>query len=447
MSSSRPAARSNGDIPISMRRLLQRFEVQGEAFVLADQQESASMGEADTLGGFLQWGVENYPADKYMCLLWNHGGGSVTGVCFDELYSYDSLDLDELALGLSMAGVQFEAVGFDACLMSSLETAAAIAPYARYMIGSEEIEPGTGWDYNAWLSYLYANPTATGLDLGITVCDSYMSKCETADSQEMATLSVTDLSVIPQLVASFDSMAVEMKGVAEDPDLLQPFMQAITKAENYGGNNENEGYTNMVDLGDLVRLSTDVLTGTSDQVLADLADAVKYKVGGFGRLQSTGISVFAPLSLREGELDTYARVAVSGNYLRYLEGTAGWAAPEDLVIIVPVSGEKSVITKSVNISDCTKVNALKEENFNIDFYSEVLFNNYYLTFTKGYDSVTSIMYNLYFMYEDSPELYYLGSDYDVNYNDDTMVVWDNFRNVWPLINGNICSMVILYRFV
>jgi hypothetical protein len=71
---------------------IQRFQVDGDGFVLKDEQELASMGSADTLGAYLKWGVEAYPADKYMCLLWNHGGGSVAGVCFDELYENDSLN-------------------------------------------------------------------------------------------------------------------------------------------------------------------------------------------------------------------------------------------------------------------------------------------------------------------------------------------------------------------
>ncbi len=422
---------------------IQRFEVAGNTFALKDEQPLASMGRAVTLGNFLQWGVKNYPADKYMCLLWNHGGGSISGVCFDELYENDSLNLDELAKGVSMAGVQFEMIGFDTCLMSSLETAAAIAPYARYMTASQEIEPGTGWDYNAWLSFLAATPRADGLDLGKIICDTYYDKCAAAETESIVTLSVTDLSVIPQLVASFDAMAAEMKGVAEAPDLLKSFSQAVARAENYGGNNDNEGYTNMVDLGDLVRLSIDVLPGTSVDVLANLDLAVKYKVNGESRPRSTGLSVFAPLQLREGELDVYADIAVSGHYLRYLEGTVDWTVPEDLQLVIPVTSNQRIITKAFSITDFPKVNGLKAEDFSMEFYTEVIGNDYYLTFSEGYENVASIQYNLFFMDEGSTDLYFLGSDFDVNYDDDDSTFWSNFRNVWPLINNNTCSMIPL----
>ena len=42
---------------------------------------------------------------------------------------------------------QFEFVGFDACLMGTVETAGLMASYARYMVASQETEPGCGWEY------------------------------------------------------------------------------------------------------------------------------------------------------------------------------------------------------------------------------------------------------------------------------------------------------------
>ena len=86
----------------------QRWQVVPDDIQLVESLPLANMGEAGTLGDFLRWGVETYPADKYMCLLWDHGGGSVAGIAVDELHEGDMLNLKELAQGVSMAGVQFE---------------------------------------------------------------------------------------------------------------------------------------------------------------------------------------------------------------------------------------------------------------------------------------------------------------------------------------------------
>ena len=96
--------------------------------------------------------------------------------------------------------MEFEIIGFDTCLMATLETAAALSPYGRYMVASEEIEPGTGWDYTAWLQAICDNPTADGLAVGTAICDSYFAKCQAGQTDDIATLSVIDLAAVPKLV-------------------------------------------------------------------------------------------------------------------------------------------------------------------------------------------------------------------------------------------------------
>ena len=51
------------------------------------------------------------------------------------------------AFSASFDGQPFELIGFDACLMASVEMASVASPYAKYMVASEEVEPGSGWDY------------------------------------------------------------------------------------------------------------------------------------------------------------------------------------------------------------------------------------------------------------------------------------------------------------
>ena len=68
----------------------------GGSSELVDEQPSASMGESGTLSNFLKYAKENYPAEKTAVIFWNHGGGSVAGAAFDELYQNDSLTLTEM---------------------------------------------------------------------------------------------------------------------------------------------------------------------------------------------------------------------------------------------------------------------------------------------------------------------------------------------------------------
>ena len=75
---------------------LERYVYNSEAFDLVDSEESKSMGDKDTLSEFLQFCNENFPADNKMVIFWNHGGGSLGGVCYDEIYDLDHLTLNEI---------------------------------------------------------------------------------------------------------------------------------------------------------------------------------------------------------------------------------------------------------------------------------------------------------------------------------------------------------------
>ena len=425
----------------------QRWKVVPENIELVDSQPLSNMGEAQTLGDFLKWGVETYPADKYMCLMWDHGGGSVAGIAVDELHGGDMLNLKELSEGLSMAGVQFELVGFDACLMSTMETAAALTPYARYMVASQELEPGTGWDYTAWLGALAADTTADGLAVGTVICDSFYAKCAAGGTESLATLAVTDLSQIPALTAAFDAMAAEMKSFTSSAEKLQPLTQAIVKAENYGGNNDSEGYTNMVDLGDLTLGAEGVLSDTGDALLNALFAAVPYHVAGEGRQRSNGLSVYVPLAITPGELDQYATLsATSGEYLRFLEGLYGWTVPEGVVIVEPVfpTADEAPAGEQTSIGDIESAQALNAEDFSLSFTTALTEEgSIVLDLTEGAEIVSTVAFNLFYQDDESNSLWYLGSDFDINQNDEGTQFSDNYRNVWTIINDNLCMMVAL----
>ena len=107
--------------------LTQRFELVDGEFVEMESLPPQNVGYKKTLSDFITWGSRNYPADKYALILWNHGAGPVGGYGVDELSDFDSLGLEELRGALTTAkdktGITFDLIGFDACLMASVEVA------------------------------------------------------------------------------------------------------------------------------------------------------------------------------------------------------------------------------------------------------------------------------------------------------------------------------------
>ena len=301
----------------------QRFVIENGKLIKVDEGDRANMGKSSTLSDFLKWGVKNFSADKMGVVLWNHGGGSIGGVCYDEYEEWDSLMLRELDAALlsvfKTMTDKFEFIGMDACLMGTAEAANIAASYARYFYASEESEPGGGWNYTEIGNYLAANPNADGAQLGKIVCDSYLESCRKQKDDEIATLSVIDLSKMDAVVESFNTFAKSMYEASGDSKTLSAMTRKIIKADNFGGNNKSDGYTNMVDLGGLLTACSEYTAGSTEALRA-LEDSVVYSVHGSDHPKATGLAIYYPLEVQDQEeLTTFESVCLSPYYLSYVD--------------------------------------------------------------------------------------------------------------------------------
>ncbi len=313
---------------------LQRFVISKGEMTKVDELKSADMGKPDTLSGFVKWGMENYASKHMGLVLWNHGGGSITGVCFDELYDDDSIDLTELdsALsdGLKKSKLKFDFVGFDACLMGTIETANILATYADYMYGSEELEPGSGWDYKAIGDFLAKKPGSDGLALGKTVADSFLAACAKEDDDDMVTMSVIDLSKIDEFLPVFNDFAKDIYDEGEDTSKRADLVRAIVSVTQFGSNNKTEGYTNMIDLGEMIEACSSY-SKNADAAVKALKDAVAYSVNGRLHKGVSGLATYYPLSVQGSEeLSFFGKVCVSPYYLSFVDRQGSVGASGDM---------------------------------------------------------------------------------------------------------------------
>jgi hypothetical protein len=180
--------------------------------------KSTCMSEPENLTEFITWTKDNYPADRYMLVLWDHGGGFSNGYGVDGINRRDDgktiMEASEIIKSIRDAGVKFDVIGFDACLMQNVEYAYALEPYADYYLASEETEPGTGWFYTAGFGKLAADPALSTEEFGRSMISSY-DQCNRVindgDPKPECTLSLVDLTLIkPVYKALID--AYEMTG-------------------------------------------------------------------------------------------------------------------------------------------------------------------------------------------------------------------------------------------
>ena len=416
---------------------LQRWLYSSEGLELVDEQPSASMGEAETLADFLQFAKNNYPAEKTAVVFWNHGGGSVSGASFDELYGFDSLTLDEMYTAFasvwepSEEEQPLELVGFDTCLMATVDVAYTFSDLAHYLVASEETEPANGWYYSQWVGALADDPSMDGEELGRVICDAYYAGCEEVGTQDNTTLSLTDLTKVGPLLTAYDTFGSEALAAAcEDPGFFSQFGRVAAKSENYGGNTREQGYTNMVDLGHMARQSSDML-GSAKDVLDALEDCVLYQVGGQYRTEATGLSCYYSYNGDVDDFWGYANIG-TGAAFKYFYSYELTGELDD-------SGMEYI--KNMQFEELPEVKNLLSVDWDgapLDVTDDGI--SYLTLGPEANDILAGIGFSLYYVDEEDDLMLWLGTDNDMNADWENGVFYDNFRGVWGSIDGNMVFM-------
>ena len=421
---------------------LQRWLYNSEGLQLLEEQDTANMGDAQTLYEFLDFANTNYPADHVAVTFWNHGGGSVSGAAFDELHDLDSLDLSEMYQAFNevwpanTADPALELVGFDTCLMATVDVASVFQNFAKYLVASEEVEPGNGWLYSGWLGALAEDPSMDGAALGRAICDSYYEGCEAVGTEDQTTLSLTDLTRLTPLLEAYEAFGQEaFASAAEDPGFFAELGRAAAQSENYGGNTREQGYTNMVDMGHLARQTAWMLP-SAQGVLDALADCVLYQVGGVYRSEATGLSCYYSYN---GDVDDFNGYATLGESLAfkylYAYGLTGELDESGMEYLSELNIEELPDRLTLADTDWDGA-ALDVDEDGTSFLS---------LGPEAGDILSSIGFSLFYVDEENDQMLLLGTDNDMTADWDNGTFYDNFRGVWGAIDGHLVYMELSYE--
>ena len=347
-------------------------------------------GNAETLVEFANWAIETYPAEHYVLILSDHGAGWDGGWNDDdpvEGSAFRMQDIDNaLSAIIAQTGIDaFELVGFDACLMGQLEVMSAIAPHARYAVGSEETEPSLGWAYASFLQALNDNPAMNGGELGAAIVSSYIdqdfrivddeARRIFADgdypAEEVAaelikdtTLSVVDLSVMQDLNAGVNELAVALSNVDQGA-----VAEARAYAQSYTSVFGDDVPPSYIDLGHFLDL---LLDGVDDADVAQAVESVQAALGqaivaekhGEDRPASSGLTIYFPNSelygmtfgddanlLYSAYIGRFATASLWDDFLtfHYTEDSFD-ASSADLTVLTPVQSAQTDFADAVEES-------------------------------------------------------------------------------------------------
>lgn len=270
---------------------------------------TAAMTDPNNLTTFIKYCVNKYPADRNMLIFWDHGGGSISGYGYDEKKpNSSSMTLSKINTALKNANCEFDFIGYDACLMATLENALVCNNYADYLIASEETEPGTGWYYKNWLTELSQNTSVSTVDLAQTIIDDFVASCKSGSAGANVTLSLIDLAELDGTVPeAFNSFASSTTDLIKSDDYKK-----VSEARAGVRQFSKESRINQVDLIDLAQR---IDTKESKALAKALHGCVKYNQSTMTRCN--GVSIFFPYestSSVKSAVASYKDLGIDGEY-------------------------------------------------------------------------------------------------------------------------------------
>ena len=314
-------------------------------------------GDSNTLTEFLKWGMENYEAERNIAVLWNHGGGTrdelfpgyennetnatmrsvakvnptlgnqpsifseelrlkrvaelmeeyeveqgkptrsietaeAKSILFDD-DAKDFLDNLELKQVFVDLGKKLDIIGFDACLMNMLEVAYQLRDHTEVVVGSEELEPGKGWDYAALVTFLVENPNASNEEIGKAIVDGFVASYAN-EAELKVTLSALRTEALDNFACLLNNFAHTI--LRKEERIRSRFLPIVDEAQTFDYQNNEQIYRDLKHFVLLTKESYDdeEITEVADALLAGLEKVVFYNLTNNFE-HAYGLSVYLPL--------------------------------------------------------------------------------------------------------------------------------------------------------
>jgi hypothetical protein len=254
-----------------------------------------------------------YARNPHALFLSNHGGSYLLGhngdgPTFDKDASPRDLQVTELGESLERAitaygqeATRFGLIAYDECLMANIETVTQLGDQTRYLLASQEIIPGTGYDYFRSLSSFKTQGDLINQDqiesnsreLGLRFISTYSER-----NPGPNTLSLTDADAIAKLNQAIKKYADAL--VSSDDGFI------VTLLKNIKLKGTNYHYKWLQDLGNVALISkstpgaSKAIIDASIMILEHLDKAIvannqNYRpIDGYMKNASSGLTITLP---------------------------------------------------------------------------------------------------------------------------------------------------------
>lgn len=420
----------------------QRWLVTGDGLELVGDAGQQNMTDPQTLTEFIRFCAENYPANRNILVFWDHGGGTLGGYGSDEHYPDGTMSLAQIDQALTDANVVFDWIGFDCCMMGTVETAFVAEKHADYLIASQRSEPGGGWYYTDWLNALSEDPSLASPAVGQIIVDSFIREEQNGDYGDELTLSMIDLTAFQPFM---DTLYTYLSSV--NTELIDTSAYKEVSKARYDSRSPGEEEYDQVDLAYLVN---NISLGDSAALLSRLDDAVVIS-------QETadhyaGLSLYFPYASIDSVEDTLATaksIGLDTPYQKFMSDFASLMAGGQLYSSGGSANPLSSETQST--SDLTDTSWLDtdlvsdyESYYQQNSYdgSELAIvekdGQYVLEMSQDdWDLISDVYLEVYLDVGDG--YLHLGSDNVASYNADGDLIVSFDDNTWVALDGHIVS--------
>lgn len=275
------------------------------------------MGKPETLLDFVKWGKANFPADRYVLVIWNHGNGwkrkpndwGTRGFSYDDQYG---TRIDTWQIDQALAGQHFDILAWDASLMQMLEVAYEARPYGDYIVGSEESPPAEGYPYDDVFRAFRDTPNATTASLTRGFVDAMVNNPPYATRK--ITQSVLDSSKLPAVASAVNILGHQL---FNNKATMANVIQSVRNSAQSYSPNSTRVYRDLLDICRLIKAQASVPSSVktaATNVETAVLDALVYEGHNSQSANSRGVAIdFSEGSLFQTYRSDYIQMKFAKN--------------------------------------------------------------------------------------------------------------------------------------
>ncbi len=307
----------------------QTWEIRDHDLILVrDDLGQLDCTSEETLSEFIGFCGEKYPADRYLFIFWDHGGGPVYGFGYDEWQGEEaSLTIDRIVDAFAEhPALHFDLIGMDCCIMAGVETCYALSSFCDYAVLSEDFESSLGWDYTEWMGMLEKDPGISTPVLGKAIIDKLIQANELSEYGDSSCVGLFKLSAARQLLADWIAYAYQN----EEALLTTNFSKKhVAKKGGRNGSRaewgDDESNVTLEDyyISDVLAIveSVDKESDLAAKLIQSLKSCVTYCGHTTDKNELTGIAVSLPYGeyfFYELLQDVYGAIGIDQEYIEWL---------------------------------------------------------------------------------------------------------------------------------